>query len=222
MVGETMTEADARAALDALIAERREDYASLSRLLGRNPAYIQQFIKRGAPRRLSEVDRRMLAAYFQVPESRLGGPAGEAPSAPANDLVAIERFDVRASAGPGAGPVEDRRLDRIAFSAGWLRALTGNRGESLSVIRVDGDSMEPVLFDGDEILVDRLAAGDRPRDGIVVLRHGDDIRVKRLSIDPIAGRYTFRSDNPRYEPFTCTADEVEIIGRVIWAGRRVA
>lgn len=47
-----------RAELARLIAERREDYAGLSRLLGRNPAYIQQFIKRGVPRRLSRRQRR--------------------------------------------------------------------------------------------------------------------------------------------------------------------
>ncbi|MFA9200485.1 MAG: DUF72 domain-containing protein, partial [Cypionkella sp.] len=34
----------------------------------RNPTYIQQFIKRGVPRRLSEEDRRRLAAHFGVGE----------------------------------------------------------------------------------------------------------------------------------------------------------
>ena len=48
-----MAEVDGRAALARLIEERGEDYAGLSRLIGRNPAYIQQFIKRGSPRRLA-------------------------------------------------------------------------------------------------------------------------------------------------------------------------
>ena len=48
---------DPRALLERLIRERREDYAGLSRLIGRNPAYVQQYIKRGTPRRLSEGDR---------------------------------------------------------------------------------------------------------------------------------------------------------------------
>ena len=64
-----------RAALQRLIEERGEDYAGLSRLLGRNPAYIQQYIKRGSPRRLAEDDRRLLARYFGVDEAALGGPA---------------------------------------------------------------------------------------------------------------------------------------------------
>lgn len=38
-----------RQALDDLIRERDETYAAVSRLLGRNSAYIQQYIKRGTP-----------------------------------------------------------------------------------------------------------------------------------------------------------------------------
>ena len=48
-----MAESDGRTVLARLIEERGEDYAGLSRLIGRNAAYIQQFIKRGSPRRLA-------------------------------------------------------------------------------------------------------------------------------------------------------------------------
>ena len=65
---------DPRTALATLIERRGEDFASLSRLLGRNPAYVQQFIRRGVPRKLDEADRRTLARYFNVPERILGGP----------------------------------------------------------------------------------------------------------------------------------------------------
>ena len=70
-----MPEADPRAVLQRLIDERREDYAGLSRLIGRNAAYIQQYVKRGTPKRLAEQDRRLLARYFGIPENLLGGPA---------------------------------------------------------------------------------------------------------------------------------------------------
>ena len=69
-----MAEADPRAVLERLIRERREDYAGLSRLLGRNAAYMQQFIRRGTPKRLAEDDRRTLARYFGIEETLLGGP----------------------------------------------------------------------------------------------------------------------------------------------------
>lgn len=64
---------EVRGRLDALIRERGEDYSAISRLLGRNAAYVQQFIRRGTPRRLAEHDRRRLADYFRVPEEQLGG-----------------------------------------------------------------------------------------------------------------------------------------------------
>ena len=49
---------DARAVLQKLIEDRREDYSGLSRLIGRNAAYIQQFIKRGTPRKMRSIYAR--------------------------------------------------------------------------------------------------------------------------------------------------------------------
>ena len=78
---------DPRAVLEKLIAERGEDFAGLSRMLGRNPAYIQQFVRRGVPKRLKEEERRKLARYFSVSEALLGGPADAA--VPAHGLVSV-------------------------------------------------------------------------------------------------------------------------------------
>ena len=90
-----------RQVLEQLCAERGENFASLSRLIGRNDAYIQQYLRKGTPRQLRERERRTLARYFQIPESMLGGmPDDEA--AAYGDLIPITRVPVRASAGPGA------------------------------------------------------------------------------------------------------------------------
>ena len=64
-----------REELDRLIRQRNVGYSAVSRLLNRNPAYIQQFIKRGSPRKLDDEDRRILARFFGVDEQVLGGPA---------------------------------------------------------------------------------------------------------------------------------------------------
>ena len=66
---------DARRALDELIQQRGVNYSSVSRLLGRNAAYIQQYIRRGSPRQLDEQDRSVLARFFGVDEKILGAPA---------------------------------------------------------------------------------------------------------------------------------------------------
>src|SRR3954451_6731333 len=91
---------DPRLVLQRLCAERGEDFAGLSRMLGRNPAYIQQFVRRGVPKRLGEQERRKLARYFAIPEALLGGPAEE-PGPPVG-LVSVKRHPVMVSAGPGA------------------------------------------------------------------------------------------------------------------------
>jgi phage repressor protein C with HTH and peptisase S24 domain len=211
---------DPRKALERLCAERGEDFASLSRLLGKNSAYIQQYIRRGTPRRLKEEERRKLARYFGVSEVVLGGLAEDEESA---GLVPVSRSPVRASAGPGAIPANERAQPYFAFDERWLRALTGAAPADLSMIKVEGDSMAPTLNDGDDILIDRRACGEQLRDGIYVLRVDDSLLVKRLAIHPLGKRLTVQSDNPAYPDWPdCGMDDVHCIGRVIWAGRKVA
>ncbi|HEX8572706.1 MAG TPA: S24 family peptidase [Allosphingosinicella sp.] len=213
-----MATLDPRAMLDQLIQERGEDYASLSRLLGRNAAYVQQYIKRGSPRRLAEEDRRVLARYFGVDEARLGGPAGGGETG----LISIPRLDVEASAGPGALSAVERRLGRIGFDSAWLRRLSlSGAAERLSLIRVDGDSMAPTLYDGDEILVDREDGAARLRDGIYVLRIEGTLVVKRVAVGP-GGRISVRGDNDAYPSWPdIEPDSVDPVGRVVWFGRRL-
>ena len=212
---------DPRKVLERLCAERGEDFAGLSRLLGKNPAYIQQFIRRGTPRRLREDERGKLARYFGIPESQLGGPDGEqeAPSG----MVSVARSAVRASAGPGAIPAGEEALPYFAFDRRWLKALTGASTDHLSMIRVEGDSMAPTLGDGDDILIDRREAGEPIRDGIYVLRIDERLLVKRLAVHPMGRLVTVQSDNPAYPNWPdCPIGDVTCIGRVIWAGRKVA
>lgn len=212
---------DIRSALDALIRERGEDYSAISRLLGRNAAYIQQFIKRGTPRRLGEEDRLKLAAYFRVPEARLGGRdsgAAGGPSVP-SALVTVPRIAIGASAGPGGVAEIEEHGRPIAFDEGLLRDMGAGRRSALSIIRVAGESMEPTLYDGDDILVDRDAREIRPG-GIYVLRLDDLLMVKRLIRDERG--LVVHSDNPAhaaiagFDPAT-----LQVIGRVLWCGRKL-
>lgn len=55
-----------------LVRDRGLDLASVSRMIGRNDAYLQQFVKRGTPRRLPEQERLHLAIALNVDERELG------------------------------------------------------------------------------------------------------------------------------------------------------
>lgn len=227
----TMTDDDARAALETLIRQRGEDYASLSRLLGRSSAYLSQYIRRGVPKRLDGDDRRTLARYFGVSETSLGGkeaqPAVQSPSKKPirklelPDLVPVERLDIEASAGHGASVDAELAMVPMSFDRRWLRDLVGGDVEQLSMIRVRGDSMAPTLLDGDDILVNRADAAERLRDGIYVLRIEDTLMVKRIALNPVSRRVTVQSDNPAYPSWPdCEPDLINVIGRVAWGGRR--
>src|SRR5215218_9160090 len=129
---------DPRVILERLCAERGEDFAGLSRMLGRNPAYIQQFVRRGVPKRLKEEERRKLARYFAISEAVLGGPADE----PGRDdgLVSVKLHPVLVSAGPGAIVGAETGKPYFGFDERWLKNLTATPPGRLSIVRVEGDS----------------------------------------------------------------------------------
>ena len=177
-----------REELDRLIRQRNVGYSAVSRLLNRNPAYIQQFIKRGSPRKLDDEDRRILAQFFGVDEQVLGGPA-----LPVRDgLVEVPILNVDASAGFGAIAESETAHTRFGFDERWLGKLTRAKGPSLSIIHVHGESMEPTLRDGDEVLVDASDQGSRLRDGIYVLRD-DDALTELLAEYPQADSQQLRT-----------------------------
>ena len=214
---------DPRANLEQLIRKNGHDFAAISKMLGKNPAYIQQYIRRGSPRKLDEDNRRRLAEFYGVEERLLGAPAERrAPRTgrtSSDGLLRIKQLQVGASAGPGS-LADDEYAESMGFGPKWLRRL-GIDPVNLSLIAVDGDSMHPTLGDGDDIMVDHSASSRPLRDGIYVLRMDDVLLVKRVAIGP-SGKLAIRSDNPQYPDWDDVSPEsVNIIGRVVWTGRRL-
>ena len=205
-----------RARLVELAQRNRTSLAALSSMLGRNPSYLQQFVRKGSPRRLEEQDRHRLAEFFGVSEVELGADPDLARSRESDDFLAVPRLALDASAGPGAVSAEEISFDSFRFSRRWLREM-GLEGADLSAIRVEGDSMEPVLRSGDEIFVDR---NKRAGEGIHVVRIGDALHVKQVQVSA-ADRIKLISANDAYAPLELARHEVEVIGRVVWKGGRI-
>jgi phage repressor protein C with HTH and peptisase S24 domain len=211
-----MTDTDPRPALDRLIRDNGDDYLSLSRMLGRNSAYIQQYIKRGSPRILPERDRGILARYFGVDERVLGAPG----SGQKDAFRLVPKLAVGASAGAGALNDAEMLAGKVGFDEKWLRRL-GVDPAQVELIRVDGDSMLPTLADGDDIMVDKSAAVKAIKDGVHVIRMDDTLMVKRLKRGK-GGRVSVLSDNPDFASWLDIAgNQISIIGRVVWVGRRL-
>ena len=206
---------DPRERLTALASETGNSLAALSRMIGRNSSYLQQYITKGSPRRLEEEDRRRLAEFFGIGESELGAP--EEKSSRRGEWVEVPCLALEASAGPGATAAEEIPFDAFRFSRRWLRE-NGLDPAQLSAIRVIGDSMDPLLRGGDEILVDRTP---RPfREGVHVIRLGDALHVKLLQAVP-PDRLRLISKNAAYEPVEVAMSDVDVVGRVVWKGGRL-
>ena len=202
-----MDSTDIRARLQALIEADGVSYAALSRMLRRNDAYLQQYVRRGTPRVLAERDRGLLAAYFRVDAAELGGP-------PTSPLATIRRIDVEASAGAGAFAGDDPSAAPMLLDPRLVEALRLDPDHA-AMLRARGDSMEPTIADGDQIVVDERDTRITATPAIFVLRWEGALLVKRVA-RTAAGLHV-ASDNPAYPPFI--APSAEIVGRVVWLAR---
>lgn len=212
-----MQHAEVRETVHRLAREQHVSLAALSRMLRRNAAYLHQFIHKGSPKRLEDKDRALLAAFFQVDEELLGGPRTTS-----SNMVQVARLAVQASAGPGSLVGDEVQVGTYGFDPAWLQAVSRACPEHLSIIKVMGDSMVPTLIDGDDVLVDRSDRGRALRDGIYVLRRDDTLMVKRLATAPTCATVTISSDNTAYPTWPdCSVESIDVVGRVVWAGRRL-
>lgn len=207
-----MAKLDPRRALDELIKERGESYSSVSRLLSRNAAYIQQFIKRGSPARLDDSDIAQLSVHFGVPAAVFGGD--EVPESAGLSTIAIPVL--------GAADADDS-LGRVRLvDEAWLRSLS-HKPTGVSIVRVEGDAMYPTLRDGDEVLIQRYLANENPRDGLYVIRADTGLLVRRIALEPARNRIAVLTDNPNYPNWDgLMRNAIQIVGRVIWIGMQLA
>ena len=200
-----------RERLDDLIRNSGQGYAEISRLLGRNAAYVQQFIRRGVPRRLGEIERRILADHFGVPESLLGGPPAQSRLQP--EPAGHSMLEIGYIGGSAPGLSLDRRL---------IPTIGPDRAAGLAAHVVDGDSMAPTLIAGDHLLVDRADATPA-RDGLYLIETDSGPLARRLAVNPVSRRVSILSDNAAYPSYPdCDPAAVRVLGRILWVARPLA
>ena len=82
--------------------------------------------------------------------------------------------------------------------------------------------LEPLLSTGDRILIDVSQRVPVPP-GIFVIWDGMGLVAKRIEHEPNSEppKVVIKSVNPEYETYERDAEEVHIIGRVVWTARRL-
>lgn len=210
--------------------------------LGTNPFAVEARspLKEGVIRNvLRGTDVRLTTAYGICDALGLElyiGPPRRDPSTPVIDpitenLAMIRRYDIVASAGNGSVVNEEALMEPLAFRRDWL-ASQGIRADDVALIKARGTSMEPIISDGDLVMVDLsktevpiLRKGRRARRALYwVVRHDGDLRVKDVERTD-SGSFVVTSENTyAYRPEVVSpaeGDDFEIVGRVVWWGHTV-
>ncbi len=216
-----------------LVAERGLSYNSISIKLGKNPSYLQKFVKEKSPKRLDEGFRHRLAILLNVDEQELTDEtilpahmtgvamvAEKIGSLFKKDEVIIEMIDATACCGGGIDNLPEKVCGQWHLPIAEFKAITNIAPECVKMLRVQGDSMIPTINDGDWVLVD-ISNNFVSSDGLYIIRMSTGLAVKRLQAG-LSG-IDIKSDNPSYSTITAEIGEIQIVGKIVYIlnGRRV-
>lgn len=174
--------------------------------------------------RAKEVCEALGLEFYIGPPRPIGADGKQAPRsnheaiAILSEFAFVDRFDVKLSAGPGSSGDNARKLAAVAFRKDWL-SERGLQAHNCVVCSVGGNSMEPLLYEGDLVLLDRHRR--ELRNGLVygITDIEGDVRIKR--IERVEQGIILRSDNPDCPSelrLGEDANRVKIIGALAWSG----
>ncbi len=136
-----------------------------------------------------------------------------------SEFFQLPHYSVEASAGNGS-LIEAENIDQhLAFRQSWVKRL-GLKSENLIAIYARGDSMEPTIFSGDTLVIDKSMNTVTSDGGIYVINYDGELFVKRVQ-KQLNGTVAITSDNKNYGDIVIASADLntlKIIGRVIWSG----
>ena len=188
---------------------------------------IRSVIRPDSKRSLPRIDKARKICEALGLEFYIGPPRPASPTVQRSnhetiqllsDFAFVERFDVSLSAGPGNDGDNSKKLSPVSFRRDYL-AERGLIAEKCVVCSIRGNSMEPMLFEGDLVLLDRRQSDLRDGQVYGVVDIAGDVRIKRIEI--IDEGLLLRSENPDCPTELRQgedANRVRIIGALVWSG----
>lgn len=149
---------------------------------------------------------------FGDAQAQTGNEVKELPAANESEFTNIRRFDLRASAGEGRLVFDYDALEPFKIRSDFLKK-NGASEKNTFFMTAKGDSMEPIIPDGADVLV--VENGHEIINGkVYVFFLNKNIYIKSLS--KTEGGIVALSYNHAYDPmFIGPKDSFKIIGRVI-------
>ena len=109
--------------------------------------------------------------------------------------------------------VETKDVPKAAYRLDFFHEHHAKPGSCIRV-RAHGDSMEPLILDGDKVLIRKVAEGEPIIDGrIYAISYGGALRIKRL-FQRANGDLVIHSENPLYKDEELTAEEADQLIRI--------
>lgn len=176
-----------------------EALMAFCRVIGADPAHV-------SPRLAGKVHIHGLPNVKQVVVAEDGDP----------EFIQIPMVKLRLSAGVTGFQTEPDRREggTLGMRRSWVER-TGLAPEKLIAIQVQGESMEPSLYEDDVVVIN--TADRKPVDGAVfAVNYEGEAVVKRFARD--AGDWWLTSDNPdqrKHHRKVCRGEACLIIGRVV-------
>lgn len=134
------------------------------------------------------------------------------------DCVTLERIHINPSCGKGTMVLDEVEVTPITLGKKLIQnVLKVSDINNLKVFKAAGDSMEPTIYDGDDVLVD-IGRGDYINGGVFIIEKFGDLFIKRLNLR-FDGNLEIISDNKdKYQAQLIKFSEdieINIKGRVI-------
>ena len=134
-----------------------------------------------------------------------------------DDCIIIEHIGIKPECGNGVVVYDEPDIRPIRISADTItRYMRCSNPSNLKAFTARGDSMRPLIDDGDTVLVD-IGRTDIVNQGVFVFTSNNEWRIKRLNLK-LNGTLEVISDNPTYEKEYLTPDDnidIVIRGRVV-------
>lgn len=130
--------------------------------------------------------------------------------------IEVAVFELEVAAGDGRSVLDEEPIAHWPLPVEWVADHVGGN-PNLIVVKVRGDSQQPILADGDWLIVDRNQ--DKLGAGLAVVRVDDVLKVKRIELKGRSIALTSANPNWQTEVLDREADQdrFEVIGRAVGA-----
>ena len=151
-------------------------------------------------------------------EDMPAGMGGDSGALSSSNIEMVRQVDISYAMGDGSFIDDYPDVSYVPFDLEFLRRFARGATSSLFIATGQGDSMSPTIDRDDLVMIDMAQNRITFQDQIFALAYAGTGMIKRVR--PMAGgRIHLLSDNPLIPPIEVDAQDVHVVGKVVWSAR---